>query len=316
MARTVPAAARALEILSFLAAQPDESFTLSELARVLDIGPGTIHALLATIEEAGYVDRDPVRRRYSLGPAAVAVGHAALERRPEIDLARDEVRRLAREHGCEAIAATLVGEEILMVARAGRERVLRALRPRTGQRLPHRPPIGAVFAAWAPPAAQERWAAGGPPEHREVYAATLRAVRRRGYDIGLRSAARDAVGAVLGEFARAPRGPVREHLAELLAALGPGDLLARDPDPGEVLSIDHVMAPVFDNHGRVVLALTLLGIPDPITTEALASLAERVVASATYVSRSIDGAAPSPREPTAGSVFDGPDRDIVSQRST
>src|ERR671915_2012950 len=125
LARTVPAAARSLAILSFMAAQPDESFTLSELAGALDIGPGTIHALLATIEEAGYVDRDPVRRRYSLGPAAVALGHAALERRPEIDLARDEVRRLAGEHSCEAIAATLAGDDILMVARAGRERALR-----------------------------------------------------------------------------------------------------------------------------------------------------------------------------------------------
>lgn len=298
MARPVPAAARALEILSFMAAQPDESFTLSELARALEIGPGSLHALLGTIQEAGYIARDPVRRRYSLGPAAVAVGHAALEHRPEIDFAREEVRRLAAEHGCEAIAATVVGDQILMVARAGRDRALRVLRPRTGQRLPHRPPMGAVFVAWASTAAQERWVSSGPPQYRETYLEALAAVRSRGYDIGRRSDRRDAVGAVLGEFARAPHGPARARLAELLAELGPDDLLLHAPEPGEALEVDHVMAPVFDHHGRVVLGLTLLGLPSPIAAEQLAECALGVVESADHLSASIDGVRPPGLPPT------------------
>src|SRR5207248_704067 len=72
--RPAPGAERVVAVLNFLTAHPDESFTLSELARRLGLNKATCHALLMTLTEAGYVLRHPTRMTYMLGPALVAAG--------------------------------------------------------------------------------------------------------------------------------------------------------------------------------------------------------------------------------------------------
>ena len=60
--RPAPGAERVVAVLNFLAAHPDESFTLSELSRRLDLNKATCHALLMTLTQAGYLLRHPTRR--------------------------------------------------------------------------------------------------------------------------------------------------------------------------------------------------------------------------------------------------------------
>ena len=122
MGRPALAAGRAIEILTFLAARPTESFTLTEIAEQLDLSLASCHASMKVLSDAGYVSRHPVHKSYELGPALVAVGHAALERHRAIDLARDEVRRLADDLGLEAIASVPIGDDLVVLARAGRSR--------------------------------------------------------------------------------------------------------------------------------------------------------------------------------------------------
>src|SRR5205807_5671765 len=55
--RPAPGAERVVAVLNFLTAHPDESFTLSELARRLDLNKATCHALLMTLTDAGYLLR-------------------------------------------------------------------------------------------------------------------------------------------------------------------------------------------------------------------------------------------------------------------
>ena len=94
----VPAVERAVGMLRVLGdGQPDASLT--ELARRLRIHKSTAHAILATLAEHGFVDRDPETRRYRLGPALAALGHAALDRRDLGTLARPHLVRLRRVSG-------------------------------------------------------------------------------------------------------------------------------------------------------------------------------------------------------------------------
>src|SRR5205809_7052103 len=93
--RPAPGAERVVAVLNFLAAHPDESFTLSELARRLNLNKATCHALLMTLTEAGYLLRHPSRMTYMLGPSMVAIGSAAPAPSQAVDVAREEIRPLA-----------------------------------------------------------------------------------------------------------------------------------------------------------------------------------------------------------------------------
>ena len=78
-----------------------------------------MHALLGALTDAGYLARHPRLRTYTLGPAVVALGTAALETHPAIDLARDAARGLARETGLEVAVTSVAGDHIIFLARAG-----------------------------------------------------------------------------------------------------------------------------------------------------------------------------------------------------
>ena len=71
--RTSPAVARAVSVLNFLAEHESDTFTLSELARRLDMAKATGHTILATLVEGGLVNRN-AEREYSLGPAVIPLG--------------------------------------------------------------------------------------------------------------------------------------------------------------------------------------------------------------------------------------------------
>ena len=45
MARRAPAVERSIAVLNYLAARPDDRFTLSEIARATDLNKATLHAI-------------------------------------------------------------------------------------------------------------------------------------------------------------------------------------------------------------------------------------------------------------------------------
>src|SRR5258708_37627648 len=65
---------RALQVIDVLVAHPTQRFTLTELSRRTAINPASAHALLAVMLRAGYVQRHPEHKTYTLGPALVAAG--------------------------------------------------------------------------------------------------------------------------------------------------------------------------------------------------------------------------------------------------
>ena len=264
--RPAPGAERVVAVLNFLTAHPDESFTLSELARRLDLNKATCHALLMTLTDAGYVLRHPTRMTYMLGPALVA------------------------------IASTVVGDEIVILSRSGAPLPF-GTTVALGQRLPLVPPLGSVFMAWAEPddidgwlQRQHTWAT---EEQLDRYQAALTAVRRRGYAVSLDADARLQVGQALAELGdEGKTQPVRGMLERLLDDLGRQDYFLIEVEPAAPYKVNTMGAPVFGPTGRVELALFLVGFRGVLNGEDVMEHGERLAQATRNVTKAIHGVEP------------------------
>lgn len=119
MARPAPAAAKALKIIDLLVSHRGEQFTISDIARRTGSSLGSAHAVLAVLEESGYLTRHPARRTYGLGPALVSAGMAALEQHPAIRAATERIGPLAAELEADVVVSAGTPTEIVSVAVGG-----------------------------------------------------------------------------------------------------------------------------------------------------------------------------------------------------
>lgn len=288
MARPSPGVERAIAVLDYLAAHPGEAFSLSELARRLDLNKATAHALLNTLTEAGYLLRHPTRLTFQLGPALIALGAAAQGQYEAADFAREEMRALTDELGLECLATTAVGDEMLIVSRSGPPRSLNSVQP--GQRLPLTPPLGSVFMAWAGEDDIERWLGRAPVEDAEQYRAGLEAVRRRGYAVGLEADPRATLGRALRGLA--DDAPARRLVDQLLDEVGHQEYILTTIERQGRYLVNHLVAPVFGPDGDVVLALSLFGFAGAITGKQVETYGERLLEATRNVTKSIHGREP------------------------
>jgi DNA-binding IclR family transcriptional regulator len=193
----VPAVSAAIRLLAQLAEGDGRGFSQAELARETGISKSTIHNLLGTLEEAGYVRRSSATLRYQLGGALIPLGTAAARQVRTITLAMDRLPELASEHRVSAAIA--------QVTPAGDTQVVdRAYPPESvhvGVRIGSRygyldGAIGKCLLAALQPAAAERILRAGPiPAHTdrtvtrpEELLAEVELVRARGW------------GASIGEY--------------------------------------------------------------------------------------------------------------------
>ncbi len=256
--------------MNFLAAHPAESFSLSELSVRLDVNAASLHALLGALVTAGYVHRHPRRRTYTLGTAVVALGSAALECHPVVDVARDAARQLAAETDLEVVVTAVAGRHIVFLARAGQRSVHR-FPVHVGQQVPFEPPLGSVFVAWGD---AEPWLARSdrPEELRPV----LDEVRRRGYAVALEAQARRALGDALIDLAAAPGRGNPPDLGATLGELGRQAYQVPSLSPQRRYDVSMVAAPVFGPAGEVAVALTMLGFRPRLSGAEVAEAGERL----------------------------------------
>jgi DNA-binding IclR family transcriptional regulator len=271
MTRPALSAARSVDILNFMASRPRESFTLSQLSRQLDISTASGHAVLQALTAANYLVRDPVQKRYRLGPTLIALGHSALESHPAIDRARDEVRHLADSLQLECLANIVCDDEIMVLARAGRPRKFEFL-PRVAQRLPLIPPIGTALCAWADAPTKKEWLDRlGPLPEEEMarIAQAIDGIRARGYDVGLETSTRKQIADLLARRAHeADPKDWKPMLADLFTTLAHEENQIVGPiDPHREYLVNYIMAPVLNIHGEVQVCLTVLGFEAPLSGE-------------------------------------------------
>jgi IclR family pca regulon transcriptional regulator len=209
---TIEALARGLEVLTLFSASTP-SLSLAEIVAQSGLNKTTAFRVVATLEAAGYLEHNPISRRYRPGLAVLQLGFAALSGMELRQIARPQLEQLADQLGETASLAVMDrnGHEIVYVDRV-RNRAIVGVVLGVGSRLPaHAASLGKALladrsepelAAWVTKAASlsftEQTLTGAQ------LLTDLAATRQRGYALsdqelaaGLRGAAvaiRDASG--------------------------------------------------------------------------------------------------------------------------
>ena len=285
-----PSAARVVTVIDFLASRPGEAYGLSELARALGLSKATTHALCTTLTECGWLLRHPADKTYTLGPALIAAGHAAGARQLDlVDHARPVMAELADELAAQVVASSTVGDEMVLLATAGRPGPM-WLAFTVGQRVPLAPPLGTVFLAWAPPPAVDRWldrlGPGAGEDDKARLRSALAVVRRRGYALNLEAVANLNLSRALS--GRDDAGALTVVLEELARE----EYLLQELEAGATYRLSQISAPVFGPDATVALALTVVGLPEKLTGEEIPRYGDTLVAAARGVTLSIHGRTP------------------------
>jgi DNA-binding IclR family transcriptional regulator len=284
MVKPALASTRAARVLDFLSNHPGQAHSLTEIARALRVNAPSTLSVLTALDELGYVLRHPIHKTYVLGPALVAVGHAALAQHPVLAVARSELDLVAEE--IEAICAGNVrmGDEIVSVIDAGRPRSLTTAL-RIGTRTHYRPPYGAPFAAWAPADDTARWIAAGSlgdEARARRLADALAVVRETGIAVGGTSAASERMLELIwGDVGDPLDGRREQELEDIARQLT--DTFLDDTLNGGDYAATTLTVPVFGPKHEVAMIITAFGFERPLGPDDAKRVGTRLRTSAHHI---------------------------------
>jgi DNA-binding IclR family transcriptional regulator len=142
----VKSSARTLDILVTIARMP-RGGTLTEVSRTLEIPPSSLHGLISTMVQKGFLARHSDSRRYRLGgkvAALVAAYHAQVDLP---SLAASQLDQLAGRTGETTSLSVLQGNEIVFIDKRAGAGLVQVVNP-VGTRLPaHATGSGKVMLA-------------------------------------------------------------------------------------------------------------------------------------------------------------------------
>lgn len=243
---TSPAVERALAILEVLASAQELGVT--ELAKKLGMGKGSVHRLLTTLAGQGYVEKNPQTERYRLTYKLFLVGSTATERYGLKDLAAPVMERLSAETGETVNLGVLEGDRVVNIHKVEGRQLLR-IHLDVGRGVPaHATALGKVALADLPGDELDRWLKA------------TRLVRLTRKTITERRALR----AVLSETAERGYAFDNEECS---------------------LGLRCVAAPVRDRRGVVVAGVSISGPTQRLRSETLHRLAAPVRAAGLEISR-------------------------------
>jgi len=142
---SIQTVSNALRLLEAFAEAPE--LGVSELSRRLDLHKNNVFRLLATLQQGGYVEQSIDNDRYRLGPACLEIGHAYARHHTLVRRARPILEELVRKVGETAHLAALRDHEVVHLDGVlSDRRVVTSLR--VGERLPaHCTALGKVLLA-------------------------------------------------------------------------------------------------------------------------------------------------------------------------
>ena len=227
---------------------------LKALAAGADMAPAKAHPYLVSFGKLGLIEQDAASGHYGLGPLALQLGLISLQQFDPVALATPVTERLAAECG-HTCALAVWGDRGATIVRMAWPPGAVVVSMRHGTVLGLRATAsGRLFAAWLPPELVL------PVLKDEDRAAGLRA---QGLDARLRS--------------------------ELQTVRAEGISWVQDRSlPG----VAAMAAPVFDNGGRMVLALTAIGPTPAMDLRPQGALAARLRAEASALSARLGWRAP------------------------
>jgi len=233
----------------------EDEFGVSELSRRLGLHKNNVFRLLATLEQSGYIEQDPVSERYLLGTRCLELGQAYQRSHSLLSRARAVLEQLARKSGETVHLASLRDFTVVHLDGVGSEQAVLSA-PRIGQRLPvHCTALGKVLVGC------------GDREQRENYGRRLLAA----------GAPQSRTEATLVD--------AQKLMDELVSVGSLG--FAIDLEECEA-GMRCVAAPVRDSSGAVVAAISISGPAFRLPEEALrGDAARRVLAAAEELSQQL-----------------------------
>jgi IclR family transcriptional regulator, KDG regulon repressor len=137
-----PSVARAVKVLEALAVEPD---TLSELSRKLEIPKSSLHSIVTTLAEQGWLEDE--NGLLVLGQKLFQTGVLYGRNRGLVVAFRDIARRAVRQTGETTWLGLLIGRDVLHLARIDGTQPLRYV-AEEGERLPaHTTALGKIVLA-------------------------------------------------------------------------------------------------------------------------------------------------------------------------
>jgi DNA-binding IclR family transcriptional regulator len=274
-----PPTARAIDVVEFVARCPEPP-SFSSVVRELELSQATAHAILRTLDDRGWVSRNPVDKTFSLGPALAGLAAHAGATRPLADSARTAASLLWTELGHATSVIERTGDTLVITAFNG------AAGP-TGvpsDPIPFTPPFGVAFAAWAAPTDRQAWirrAAGSDEALYQRLDEALIRTRARGYDVDWTTPALSKTAQLVSKLEREGMpSPVGEVIDQLLVeCLTNGVLLEEDShrDPQPVATI---AAPVFDDTDQVAMLVAVHPLV-AVSLEGVEAIGRRLIAATT-----------------------------------
>lgn len=199
----------------------DSELGVTTLSRQFGLHKSTVSRLLSTLQQEGFVEKNPETGRYRLGMTLVTLAGIVLERLDVREVARPYLNDLARRTQETVNITVLSDNECMNIGGAASPRPIQYI-GRMGRRTPlHCTSAGKLLLAYLPPEERQRLIPGQLPRYtgktivdREILVQVLEQIRQQGYAIS------------------------HEEHQEGLSA---------------------VAAPIFDHTGRVVAAVVVSG---------------------------------------------------------
>lgn len=282
MASSPPGVRRFVSVLNFFAEHPGQAFTFTDIVRALKLGRATCHALLTGLVEAGYLYRNQ-DKTYVFGPTLVDLANIVIKQCSPLQAVQPELRKLADDFGAMASAFNREGGDVVLLAKAGTGASFAWANAPVGERLPQHVSLAASFFAWSEPAELEEWLAvyGNSPskEQLEALYSSIEFGRERGYIV----------------MTRNPKMPVDMDPRSIFWAGSGVDTPAipmAELDVAKEYQVSSVLAPVFDRQGQLAFVLTLSGIADPYSGQAVQDMGQALIEAADRVTYFISGKKP------------------------
>ena len=253
-ANTVRALDRAMVLLTRLS--QSEGMTLTDLAKAAGESPATVYRALVTLQQHAVVELDPAGQHWHVGSGAFRIGSAFLRRTKVAERARAPMQALMRATGETANLGIETDDEVLFLTQVETHEAIRAFFP-PGMKSPmHVSGIGKALLAFYGP---ER---------------VSRIVARKG---------------LAGFTARSLTEPDR-LMADLAATRARGHAI---DDEERAEGMRCVAAPVFNEYGEPVAALSVSGPAFRMTRARADAIGGQVRAAADSVTEAIGGKRPA-----------------------
>jgi IclR family acetate operon transcriptional repressor len=154
----VQSLARALSILDTIS-RSHEGLTLTVLSKAVTLPPSTTHRLLTTLQRRRFVRFDPTTMFWQIGVEAFFVGNAFARTRDLVAIARPYMRRLMEESGETANLYMLNEGEVTCMAQVESRQMMRAISRPGGRVGLHFSGAGKAILAYLPQTDVDRIAA-------------------------------------------------------------------------------------------------------------------------------------------------------------